>query len=235
MQNKQQKRQKYLTIKQYNLLRSLCKMFCYSIFRMRVKGLENIPRNGAFILLSNHQSFLDPIFIGSPVARPTRFVARDSLFKSKIFGAILRMCMAIPIKRGSADINAIKQILRSLGDGLGVGIFPEATRTSDGKINEIKPGFGLLARKSKAVIIPTVIEGAYDCWPRNRKLFLPGEITVYYGKPISFEQLEQLNDQQFAVLITNQLRQMQNICRKAIGREVFEYPILQPSEYIDQN
>lgn len=213
----------WLRSKKYAVLRGLCKMFGYAVFRIRVEGASNVPRTGAFILLGNHQSYLDPIFLGIPVPRLIRFVARDTLFKKGIGGIIMRACMAIPIKRGKGDMGAVKEILRSLKDGLGVCLFPEGTRTEDGKIIEVQPGFGLLMRKSKAPVIPAVIEGAYDCWPRHQKLFLPGEITVRYGEPISYDEVSKMTDDEFVKVLTDKLRKMQNDCRLEMGRERFDY------------
>ena len=177
--------------------------------------------------MSNHQSFLDPLFAGVPIYRRVHFVARGSLFFNKYFAVILKCCLVIPIKRGQADTAAIKEILRKLKSGHGVGIFPEATRTHDGKIVDVKPGFGLLVKKSKVPVIPVVIEGAFECWPRTRKIFLPGDVMVYYGKPITHEETENMDSDTFAVLLTARLRNIQNECRKAMGKEPFDYP-LQP-------
>ena len=213
----------WLSSKKFAVLRCLSKMFCYAVFRIRVYGAGNVPRTGSFILLSNHQSFLDPLYIGIPVPRRIRFVARDSLFKGRIAGTVMRACMAIPIKRGQGDLGAVKEILRTLKDGLGVGLFPEATRTVDGRIIDVKPGFGLLMRKSKATVIPTLIEGAYECWPRSQKMFLPGEITICYGEPILHEEVAKMSDEEFARVLTVKLRQMQNDCRRKLGKEPFDY------------
>lgn len=210
----------------YGIFKCFCRTFCYTIFRMRIQGLENIPRNGGFLLLSNHQSFLDPLFAAVPVYRRVHFVARGSLFFNKYFAVILKCCLVIPIKRGQADMSAIKEILRTLKAGHGVGIFPEATRTRDGKIIDVKPGFGLLVKKSKAPVIPVIIEGAFECWPRTRTFFLPGEIMVYYGKPITHEETENMDSDTFATFLTDKLRKNQNECRKAMGKEPFDYPQL---------
>lgn len=207
----------------YRIFKCFCKMFAYSTFRIRVRGLENVPKEGAFLLLSNHQSFLDPVLIGVPIYRRVHFVARDSLYKGKLAKKILQCCMTIPIKRGQADTAAIKHILRTLKHGHGVGLFPEATRTNDGTIVDVKPGFGLLVRKSKAIVIPTVIEGAYESWPRHRNFFLPGDIDISYGEPITPEDTKDMNDETFASYLTERLRKMQNEIRQSIGKQPFDY------------
>ena len=92
----------------FGFARNLCRLFCKIFFRVRVYGKENVPEQGAFLLISNHQSFLDPVFCGIPLKRQMYFLARDSLFKKKFFGWLLSSVNTIPVRRGQADINAMK-------------------------------------------------------------------------------------------------------------------------------
>ncbi|MGA2171980.1 MAG: lysophospholipid acyltransferase family protein [Sedimentisphaerales bacterium] len=191
---------------------------------MRFQGLENVPAKGPFILAVNHQSFLDPILAGIALKGQLCFMARDTLFKSKIFGLLLSSVKAIPVRRGQADISSIKIIISRLKKGEGVCLFPEATRTTDGKIAPFKGGFGLLCRRGNSPIIPVLIDGAFECWPRHQKLFKPGsKITVTYGKPISAEQVMQMEDDDFAKLLTDTLRNMQSQIRISEGKQPFNY------------
>ncbi|MGD0552602.1 MAG: lysophospholipid acyltransferase family protein [Sedimentisphaerales bacterium] len=191
---------------------------------MRFIGLENIPTSGPFILAVNHQSFLDPIFAGIMFKGPLCFMARDSLFKNKIFGSFLKSIKAIPVRRGQADLASIKAIIARLKQGDGVCLFPEATRTTDGKIAPFKGGFTLLSRRGNAPVIPVLIDGAFECWPRHRKLFKIGsKITVAYGQPISVEKITGMEDDDFAAMLTNTMRQMQSETRIAEGKQPFSY------------
>jgi 1-acyl-sn-glycerol-3-phosphate acyltransferase len=191
---------------------------------MRFQGLENVPAKGPFILAVNHQSFLDPLFAGIALKSQLCFMARDTLFKSKIFGPLLSSVKAIPVRRGQADISSIKMIIAKLKRGEGVCLFPEATRTTDGKIAHFKGGFGLLCRRGNSPIIPVLIDGAFECWPRNRKLFKPGsKITVTYGKPISVKQITAMEDDDFAKLLTDTLCNMQSQIRLSEGKQPFNY------------
>lgn len=216
----------FLEKKKYGFSRGLAKIFVYAYFRIRVYGLEHVPHEGAFLMLGNHQSFLDPIFFGGPISRRVRFVARATLSKGRFAKAIMNLCNTIPINRGKADLTAIKEIIRSLKAGYGVSLFPEGTRCKDGRITALKPGFAFLTRKNPCPIIPVVVEGAYECWPRHSKLPLPGEITVCYGNPIPAAEVKRLDDQELADLLTDRLRVMQNFCRKKMGRPAFDYPTL---------
>lgn len=207
----------------YELARFLCVVFCQSLFRIQVYGLQNVPTKGPFLLLSNHQSFIDPLFCGIRIPRPMCYMARDSLFTNWFFGRVLRSVDAIPIKQDQADISAIRKIIEKLKAGCGVCLFPEGTRSSDGKIAAIKPGVGFLSRRSNAPIVPVVIDGAFECWPRQRRIFSTGLITVCYGEPIPPAKIKNTDDNELARLLTAVLRKMQNECRARQGKKPYDY------------
>jgi 1-acyl-sn-glycerol-3-phosphate acyltransferase len=193
-------------------------------FRWRFYGLENIPPKGPFLLISNHQSFLDPIFCGGPPKRHLCFLARDTLFTHWFFGRVLASVNAIPVKRDRGDVAAMKKVIAKLQEGRGVCLFPEGTRTSDGKILPFKAGLGLLCRRGNAAIVPVVIDGAFECWPRHKKIFSPGgTIIVHYGKAITSQQARNMGDEKLAVLLTDTLRQMQTKSRIDQGKKPYDY------------
>jgi 1-acyl-sn-glycerol-3-phosphate acyltransferase len=210
--------------KWYWLARWMCRVFAATFFRWRLYGLENIPKEGPFLLVSNHQSFLDPIFCGSVPKRHFCFMARDTLFKNWFFGPLIRSVYAIPVKREQGDLAAMRKVIEILKEGDGVCLFPEGTRTNDGRILPFKAGLGLLCRRGNAAIVPVVIDGAYECWPRTQKLFKSGmPVTVHYGKPISAEEAKEMGDEKLAQLLTSTLREMQNKSRIKMGKEPFNY------------
>ena len=201
-----------------------CRNFCRLFFRMRVYGIENIPAEGAFLLVSNHQSFLDPLFCGIFSKRALYFLARDTLFRNKFFGPLISSVHAMPVKRDTADMGAMKRVIGKLKEGAGVCLFPEGTRSRDGRISVFKPGLGLLCRRGDAAIVPVVIDGAFECWPRHRKLFsVWKKISVCYGEPITAEQVKQMDDRELAERLTNTLRKMQNERRVKEGKKVYDY------------
>ena len=212
-----------LQIKWYWVARFLCQVFTLLFFRYRVRGRDNVPAQGAFILAANHQSFLDPVFCGIGAKRALTYMARDSLFRSRFFGGLIRSVSAIPLSRDKADIRAMKLVIARLKEGRGVCLFPEGTRSRDGRITAFKPGFGLLCRRSKAPVVPALVEGAFECWPRHRKLFSPGPITVWFGKPISPEQVQSMSNEQLADHLTQALRRMQHACRLKQGKAPYDY------------
>ncbi len=216
--------EKELKMRWFRFGRWLCRCFCRLFFRLRIYGVENIPENGAFLLISNHQSFLDPMLCGIYVKRPLYFLARDTLFQNRFFGRMIASVNTIPVKRGEADFAAMRIIISKLREGYGVCLFPEGTRTIDGKITPFKSGLGLLARRGNAAIVPVVVDGAFECWPRHKKLFSVGsEIAVCYGGCLTVERIKNMSDEELAENLTMTLRQMQSDCRTKHGKEPFKY------------
>jgi 1-acyl-sn-glycerol-3-phosphate acyltransferase len=207
----------------YRIARAVLRALCLIFFRLRVFGRENIPDEGAFILASNHQSYLDPVLCGVRVKRQLWFLARESLFSNRFFGWLISSVGSLPLKRGQADMATVRQVIGILKEGKGVCLFPEGTRTNDGKIEALKPGLGLLCRRGNAAIVPTVVDGAFECWPRHKKMFSLGSIWVQYGKAISAEQAEQMGDDKLAEVLTDTLRRMQNDLRTKQGKAPYNY------------
>lgn len=207
----------------YRFARVLCRIFCKLFFRMHVCGSENVPDEGAFVLVSNHQSYLDPIFCGVPLERTLYFLARDSLWKNRFFGRLISSVNTIPVNLGKTDLSAVRKVISKLKEGWGVCLFPEGTRTSDGTIMSFKPGFGFLCRRGSAVVVPVMIDGAFESWPRHKKIFSPGPIEVCYGRAISAGEVANMSDEELAELVTVTLRRMQTESRIKQGKEPYHY------------
>lgn len=198
----------------FRFARWVCGVFCKLFFRIRVYGKENVPEEGSLLLVSNHQSYLDPVFCGVPLKRHLYFLARDTLFTNRFFGRLISSVNTIPVRRGEADLSAMKKIISKLKEGNGVCLFPEGTRTQDGKITAFKPGFCLLCRRGEAAVVPVMIDGAFECWPKHKKIFSPGgEIAICYGECITAEQIKKMSDRELAESLTDTLRQMQTRSR----------------------
>ena len=215
---------KILKVTWFWYARWVCRVFCILFFRLRAYGLQNVPTKGAFVLISNHQSFLDPLFCGTPLKKHLHFLARDTLFTNRFFGWLISSVNTIPVRQGEADLPAIRKVIAKLKEGCSVCLFPEGTRSSDGKITPFNPGLSLLCRRGRAAIVPVVIDGAFECWPRHKKIFSPGgKISVCYGKTITPEQVEKMDDRQLADNLTRTLRRMQNDCRLKHGKKPYDY------------
>ena len=208
----------------YRFTRSTVRNIFRLIYTVKVYGRDNIPETGPVLLVCNHQSFLDPMLIPASIAREVNFMARDTLFKNPIFGRLISSLSAFPVARGQADVTSIKQIIEKLKQDKVVLLFPEGTRTTDGRITKVKSGFDLIARRGKAFAVPVVIEGAFEAWPRNRKL--PGtghHISIMFGKPVSPQQAKDMPRDQLVHWINNELRRMQNQLRQKMNRPPFSY------------
>jgi 1-acyl-sn-glycerol-3-phosphate acyltransferase len=188
-------------------------MFCALCCRFRVYGRENVPAEGPVILASNHQSYLDPVYCGVGLRRHLVYVARDSLFRYRLFAFLINSLNAIPVSRDKADIAAMRAIIARLQEGAAVCLYPEGTRTRDGRIIPVKAGFGLLCRRAKAVVVPVLIDGAFETWPRHKRFFQPGSVVVHFGTPLTPVQIETMSNEDLAEYLTRTLRQMQRASR----------------------
>ncbi|MBE0534742.1 MAG: 1-acyl-sn-glycerol-3-phosphate acyltransferase [Phycisphaerae bacterium] len=202
------------------------------LYRVRIYNKKNIRRRGPLLILSTHQSYFDPMFVQSWVLRNFYFVARESLFKTRIIGPILSSLLIIPIKQGAGDISAMRRIIAKLKGGGAVCLFPEGTRTFDGKVQDVKPGFGLISRRGDADVLPAVVDGAYEAWPRTRKSPGLGKVAVMFGEVIPREEIDRLGDREFARVLTEKLREMHNELRVKMGKEPLDYST-PPSEEAD--
>ncbi|MBE3592592.1 MAG: 1-acyl-sn-glycerol-3-phosphate acyltransferase [Thermoanaerobacter sp.] len=150
------------------------------MFRIEVRGLKNIPKKGPVIICPNHISLLDPPVIGALLNRRIYFMAKEELFKNPFLKLLLRTGLgAFPVKRGTADLSAIKTALTYLKKGRAIGIFPEGTRSKTGKLQKAEPGVALLAIKGNAPVVPIGIKGKYHLFSK---------IIINIGKPITFEK-----------------------------------------------
>ena len=162
------------------------------LWRITYAHASRVPRRGPVLIVSNHQSHLDPPAVGAGLMfRPTAFVARDTLFSNPVFGWVLRAVNAIPIKRDEADTGAIREVLERLESGGAVVMFPEGTRSPDGCIHPFKRGMALLLKRAKCPIVPVGLDGFADTWPRSaaRPHVRGNRLAVVYGEPFDPEDL----------------------------------------------
>ena len=172
----------------------LCSTFALvstkTLCSLKVEGKENLigPGEGGTIVACNHQSYLDPPLIAGIYEGELHFLARSTLFKG-LFGKIIAYINAMPINQNGADLASLKAIIKKVKEGKRVLIFPEGTRTEDGSLGKGAAGVGMIAAKSKAIVQPVKIEGAYEVLPRDSKMPRVHPITVKIGKPIDFSHL----------------------------------------------
>ncbi|HUS39531.1 MAG TPA: lysophospholipid acyltransferase family protein [Pirellulales bacterium] len=166
---------------------------------MRVHGREHEPPGGSALVLSNHESHLDPVVVCCSFQRRLNFLARSSLFQFPPLRWFLLSVDSIPIEREGMGMSGLKETLRRLKRQEMVLIFPEGTRSRDGSIGKLKLGFCMLARRASVPLVPVGIAGSYDAWPRSRKFPRPAVIHVQIGESLKPEQFEQMDDEQLMV------------------------------------
>ncbi len=178
----------------YASLWVLCRTLGVAVFGFRSRFVEPLPPAGGLVVLSSHQSHLDPLLLGLAADRRLSSLARSSLFTFGPFGAVITALDAIPINREASTVQAMKTVIDRLRHGAAVVIFPEGSRTADGRLGVMKGGFTLLAKKAGVPIVPVAIVGAYECWPRTRLMPRPGRIRLEFGRVISAAEVEALDD-----------------------------------------
>lgn len=189
----------------YRFLQCICQVVCFLMFGLRVRNRELVPQEGPVLLACNHQSFLDPVLAAVHLWRECSYMARDTLFRGR-FAKLITFLNAFPVRRGEADVSAIKESLRRLKRGDCLVAFPEGTRTTDGRLQPLIGGAVLIARKARAPIVPTIILGAFECWPRNAKRPRPGRIMVSYGEPLTVEQMAAMSDEAIVAELAERMR-----------------------------
>lgn len=158
-------------------------------FRWRVCNAEHVPRHGPVIFVANHASYLDPPVVGAACPRELSYLARKSLFRFKPFGALLRWCNAVPVERDGFGADGLKAILEKLAANWGVLMFPEGTRSPNGKLQSPQLGIGLLVVKAGVPVVPVRVFGTHKALGRGAVIPKPCRVIVKFGQPIDFAEL----------------------------------------------
>lgn len=158
-------------------------------FHWSVFNSERVPLKGPVILASNHASFLDPPLVGAGLKRGINYLARASLFRFPGVGWLLRSWNSVPVDREGGGAKGLKMILDRLLAGGAIILFPEGTRTRDGRLQPARSGIGLTVIKSNAVVIPVRVFGTYEAYGRHVKIPRPHRVAVKYGRPLNFDTL----------------------------------------------
>ena len=202
----------------YRLVRITSRMIAAVGFGFRAEGRHYLDVEGGGMLLSTHQSVLDPVLIGLISNRRLNYLARKTLFKNSVFGFLIRVLDAIEIDREKGGLAGLREMLKRLQAGELVLLFPEGTRTEDGNVKELKPGFIPVARRSNVPLIPIAIVGAFDCLPRGTKLPLRKPIAVVVGEPISSNFYATLSDTELIEEVSGRLNALHLRARELIGQ-----------------
>ena len=176
--------------------------YCTIVYRVKIVGLENVPKDGSIVFCGNHRSYLDPVVIVLKTNRRMRFMAKEELKKNLLFKPILYLFDVIFVKRDSKDIGPLKEALKTLKQNGCIGIFPEGTRNGLEKNNgQMKEGAAYLALKTGAKLVPIGIVGEVKPFHKN---------TLYYGKPIditNYQTKDKEKEKENLEIITNIIKE----------------------------
>jgi len=178
----------------YRWLRMMSRITATVVFSFRTEGRHHLDFDGGAMLLSTHQSVMDPVLVGLIANRRLNYLARKTLFKNAAFAFLIRVLDAIEIDRDRGGLSGLKEMLKRLKRDEAVLMFPEGTRSVDGELGTLKPGFIPIARRSEVPLVPIAIVGAYNCLPRGSRLPTCRPISVVVGEPLRKEVYELMTD-----------------------------------------
>jgi 1-acyl-sn-glycerol-3-phosphate acyltransferase len=188
------------------LLRFVAWLMVKAVYRLRCEGLENIPQEGAAVLVANHVSFADAVIIMGASPRPIRFVMDYRIFRTPVLGFIFRHCGAIPIASAKEDPAlmeaAFAEVAKALAEGDLVGIFPEGNITRDGELQPFRSGITRILAANPVPVVPMALSGLWGSFfsridgvamktPFRRGLF--SRITLRVALPVSPAEATQSN------------------------------------------
>lgn len=170
----------------YRLVKCLFRVFFTLYNRLEVRGLGNIPRNTHMIVASNHASYIDPPLIGCVFPGRLKYLAKESLFRVPVFGFLIKALGAVPVKReDSQRAGAVmKGLLSLLKNGDNVLLFPEGSRSTDGRIKPLEAGVAYLSVKTGVPVLPVYVGGSFDAWPRGNMFPRPSKLTLVVSRLI---------------------------------------------------
>ena len=175
----------------WKCLVSIVRPIAVFLFDLRVYGREHIPAHGGVLIVSNHQSLLDPILLPLRLSRPLNYIAKSELFENRFYSWFLRTILnAFPVRQGQGDVRAVKETIQRLQEGHLMNIYPEGSRTQDGNIAPLQRGIALIVERAHAIVVPAVIVGAFEAWPIQRRFPRRRPVRIEFGPPMDLAGLD---------------------------------------------
>jgi 1-acyl-sn-glycerol-3-phosphate acyltransferase len=168
----------------YRALQWIGRSIFTPVWPMTVTGRDRIPKSGGVVVISNHQSYLDLILLGQAIDREITYIARTGLWSSPLYRALTWPFRLVRIRRGEADLSALKECVGRLERGELLLLFPEGTRTRDGRVGRFTMGFLAMAQRARVPVVPARVFGSFEAWPRSHPLPSPGRIRLEFFPPI---------------------------------------------------
>ena len=163
----------------YNIFSKITNILFKIFYKVKLNGLENIPKKGRLIICSNHMGVIDPVLLAAMIPRELNYMAKKELFDNKLFGFLIKNLGAFPVDRESSGLTGIKRAIKLLKEDKVFAMFPQGTRIKDETNEEVKPGIAMISVKGRSPIIPIHIDTQYELFK---------EIKLNIGKPIYFDE-----------------------------------------------
>lgn len=172
----------------YRAVQGIVRLAWPFVGKLDVHGRDNIPREGPFIFIANHQSYLDPILLQTACARPVYSMAKSTQFSTPFLGWLMKRLLSFPVRRWEIDPQAVRIALRRLRAGKPVCIYIEGERSWDARLQPPRLGTLRLILKAGVPVVPVAITGTYDVWPRWDRRLRRGHVVIAFGRPMAFPQ-----------------------------------------------
>lgn len=163
----------------YHILKLIVRPIFFLLYRVKIINRENLQYEGGMILISNHVSGVDPIFMHLVVKPKVYFMAKEELFRNPFLRAIIKGFGAFPVSRGRGDMEAIKNCFKFIKQGKTLGIFPEGTRSKSGELLRFQPGVSMIAIRTQADVLPVYLDGKMKIFRKN---------YIIAGKPFNLAE-----------------------------------------------
>ncbi len=168
----------------YRVVRGVVWLLSRLLFRLTVVSPAHVPKEGGVIVAANHNSYFDIPLLGCALGRQADYLAKRELFENRWIGSLLRSLGGIPIRRGEMDRTALGEVEARLRAGRLLVLYPEGTRSRDGRLGPARPGIGRAIVQSGVPVVPVFIRGTSRVRPFR-------SITIVFGKPMDFGPLLQ--------------------------------------------
>lgn len=201
----------------WRFLQAICRIVTSLAFDLKVYGVHRLPQEGGVLVVSNHQSYLDPVLLAVRTRRPLSYMAKSELFRHRAFTWLIRALGAFPVRQGAGDVRAIKEAIERVQEGHALVIFPEGSRSYDGTLLPIEPGVALVIRKAKVPVLPCVIDGANRAWPKDAKLPRSASVRILYGHPLDLSGMDR--DQVVQAIQSTFEEMLRSLRHGTVGRD----------------
>ncbi|RMH31430.1 MAG: 1-acyl-sn-glycerol-3-phosphate acyltransferase [Nitrospirae bacterium] len=178
----------------YGALWICCRVIAKLCFRYHVFGAEHIPRKGGVLFAANHASYVDIPLLGCAIPQRVYFLGRSNLFPHPLVRKALQALGWIPLRTDRFDRHAFAEAIAKIQAGKSVVIFPEGTRSPDGRLQPGKPGIGHIVAATRCPVVPVYLKGTYQVWPAGTMRVRCHPVAVHFGEPLEFASHDTIDE-----------------------------------------